>query len=171
MAKDINIIPALLVCAVVTAGAPRLTAAQIDSVGVFKTVRNFSDANKKELTILFTASAIAFAGCTNANLYRPDTAPLSAHTCQDLSTYSTLLVGYVAGLDPVESVGLGLVANFFFVGFIKYAYTGRWIDAQEDCMYDSFGWERRKVFCGNTRYAELGAGLILLNYKWIKKRL
>ena len=160
--------PMLLFCAVVTAGAPRLTAAQIDSVGVFKTVRNYSDANKKELTVLFTASTIAFSGCTNANLYRPDTAPLDAHTCQDLSTYSVLMLGYVSGLDPVESVGLGLVAGFFFKAFIAKAYTGKWINPDEDCMYDSFGWERRKVFCGNTRYAELGIGVVLLNYKWIK---
>lgn len=147
------------------------TTAQLDSVGVFKTVREFSDANKKELTILFTTSAIAFSGCVNANLYRPEAALLSAHTCQDLSTYSALMVGYVSGLDPVESVGLGLAANFFFTGFIQYAYTGRWVNPDEDCRYDSFSWERRKVFCGNTRYLELGLGLVLLNYNQIKKLL
>jgi len=78
----------------------------------------------------------------------------------------------VAGLDPVESAGLGLVANFFFVGFINYAIFGQWVNPLEGCQYDSFGWNRRKVFCGRTRYAEPVIGLVLLNYKtiirWIK---
>ena len=158
---------ALAVIALVLA-ASCAEAQSVDSVWGFRQVRTFTDAHSTPIAATLGMAIITLQGANNGYFYGNRHGGGVLHGIQDWQTWGVGALGYVAGLDPLQAAGMTYLANFGFSAAMRYK-MGRGlviIDLAEPCYYESAGSpSRRKLFCRETRYAQIAIGAGLLLYK------
>ena len=145
----------------------------VDSLWGLRSVRSFTDNHSKWIGGSLVAVALVAQGANNGYFYGGSNRKgiKNLHSIQDVITYSTAGLGYVAGLDAMQASGLNLMVNVAFKGMINVALGQPFINRNEPDTYESFGWERGKLFHGRGRYAQAAVGATMLFYKPIIRKI
>lgn len=98
----------------------KCNAQSIDSVWVFQDSREFVDNYKTPLLVFFGIGTVAAQGYLHGAFYNREYADI--HLAAEILGGFHYGTSYVAGLDPIQSLGVAMLGDVLFQGFINSSY-------------------------------------------------
>lgn len=138
-----------------------------------RSVRAFTDEHQTPLLIGLTVATLATQGYLHGAFYNSHRGGgegvWDIHGAAEVHTALIYATVYVAGLDPVQAAGAGLVGAVLFQGFINLSFGRPFIDHGENRRYMVYGRDLtfKRIFTGEGRYAELVVGSALIASPYI----